>query len=342
MRAGRIAMTSISSLIVAFGIWQVIVIMTDYKRTETTNSAQVEQYVSPVNIKVPGYIRDIRFTEHQYVRKGDTLLVIDDREYRIKLMEAQAALQDATAGANVIDATLHTTRSNVNVFDSSMAEIETRIEKLRRDRDRYRNLVQRNAATPVQLEQIETELTATEARLSAMRQQKRTAESSVNEVSTRRQNTEAAILRANAAVDMAALNLSYTVITAPCDGILGRRALEEGQLVNAGQTVTYIIPNTAKWITANYKETQISNLYVGQEIRIKIDAFPKKKFKGTITAISGATGSRYSLVPADNSAGNFVKIRQRVPVRIDFTNLSEEDNRMLAAGMMAVVKANIR
>jgi membrane fusion protein, multidrug efflux system len=104
-------------------------------------------------------------------------------------------------------------------------------------------------------------------------------------------------------------------------------------------TITYIIPTNNKWVIANYKETQIENLYVGQKVRMTVDAISNKEFEGTVTAISGATGSKYSLVPTDNSAGNFVKIQQRVPVRIDFNNLSKEDNEHLAAGMMVVVKA---
>lgn len=140
---------------------------------------------------------------------------------------------------------------------------------------------------------------------------------------------------------MARLNLSYTVVTAPCDGKLGRRTLEEGQFINAGQTVTYIIPDTQKWVVANYKETQVENLRVGQEVQITVDAVSNRTFTGKITAISGATGSKYSLVPTDNSAGNFVKIQQRIPVRIDFTDLSPEDNERLAAGMMVIVKAKI-
>ena len=145
--------------------------------------------------------------------------------------------------------------------------------------------------------------------------------------------------RAEAAVEMAKLNLSYCVVVAPCDGKLGRRSIEEGQMVNAGTTITYIIPTNNKWVIANYKETQIENLYVGQKVRMTVDAISNKEFEGTVTAISGATGSKYSLVPTDNSAGNFVKIQQRVPVRIDFNNLSKEDNEHLAAGMMVVVKA---
>lgn len=304
----------------------------------TTEDAQVEQYLSPINVKVPGYIDEIRFTEHQYVHKGDTLLIIDNREYKIRLMEAEAVLKDAQAGKNVIGATLDRTENSVLVYDSSIAEIEARIAKLRKDKIRYKNLVERNAATPIQLEQIETELIALEAKLQATKQQKRTATSSVSEVVTKQGSVEAAILRATAAVDMAELNLSYTVITAPCDGWLGRRALEVGQLVNAGQTITNILPDEQKWIIANYKETQIKHLDVGQCVRITVDAWPDKVFEGRITHISAATGAKYSMVPTDNSAGNFVKIQQRIPVRIDFERLSKEDNRKLAAGMMAVVE----
>ena len=313
----------------------------DYKHTETSNDAQIEQYNSPVNLRASGYIKKIYFTEHQDVRKGDTLLVLDDREYRIRVMEAEAALKDALAGATVIDATLQTTQNSASVYEASIAEIEIRLAKLEKDRQRYENLVKRNAATPIQLEQIETEYAATRKKLEATKRQQRAAMSGVKEVSNRRESTEAAIQRATAALEMARLNLSYTVVVAPCDGKLGRRTLEEGQYITAGQTVTYILPDTQKWVIANYKETQVENLKVGQEVRISVDAISDREFTGKITAISGATGSKYSLVPTDNSAGNFVKIQQRIPVRIEFTDLSKEDNDRLAAGMMVVVKAKL-
>ena len=191
------------------------------------------------------------------------------------------------------------------------------------------------------MEQIETEYDATKKKLDATLRQQKAARSGITEVQNRKANSAAAIERAKAALEMAQLNLSYCVVTAPCDGKLGRRALEEGQAVNAGQTITYIMPNTEKWIIANYKEKQVENLYVGQKVTVSVDAVSGKTFEGTITAISGATGSKYSLVPTDNSAGNFVKIQQRIPVRIDFNHLSQEDNARLAAGMMAVVKAEL-
>ena len=338
-RRRQMITSGIGLAILAWGLIKVVGIFIDYRSTETSNDAQIEQYLSPVNLRAAGYIKKIYFTEHQSVKKGDTLLVLDDREYRIRVMEAEAALKDAMAGANVIEATLQTTQTSATVYDSGIAEIEVRLAKLDKDIKRYRNLVERQAATPIQLEQLETEYAATKKKLEQVRKQQKAAFSGVNEVTNRKANIDASIERAKAALEMAKLNLSYCTVVAPCDGQLGRRALEEGQFISAGQTITYIMPNTTKWVIANYKETQVENLFVGQHVRMTVDAISDKEFEGTVTAISGATGSKYSLVPTDNSAGNFVKIQQRVPVRIDFNNLSAEDNQRLAAGMMVIVKA---
>lgn len=232
-RRRQILASLLGIAILAWGIVEVACLFLDYKHTETSNDAQIEQYNSPVNLRASGYIKKIYFTEHQDVRKGDTLLVLDDREYRIRVMEAEAALKDALAGATVIDATLQTTQNSASVYEASIAEIEIRLAKLEKDRQRYENLVKRNAATPIQLEQIETEYAATRKKLEATKRQQRAAMSGVKEVSNRRESTEAAIQRATAALEMARLNLSYTVVVAPCDGKLGRRTLEEGQYITA-------------------------------------------------------------------------------------------------------------
>lgn len=324
-----------------WGLYAIMSLFVDYKSSETTDDAQVEQYLSPVNIHVPGYIKKIYFTEHQHVRKGDTLLVLEDDEYRIRLKEAEAALMDARSGRKVVANTLNTVSNSASVYDASIAEAQYRVEQLEKDYRRYSSLLKKNATTPIVVEQYQTQLEMARARVAALKQQREAAHSSVTEVDQRQENAEAAVKRAEAAVDLAALNLSYTVVTAPCNGCLGRRSIEEGQLVNAGQTLTTIIPDTRKWVVANYKETQISSLAVGQEVEVTVDAFAGKTFKGRITAISSATGSKYSMVPTDNSAGNFVKIQQRVPVRIELTDISDEDNARLAAGMMCVVKANL-
>ena len=339
LRGRRLVVSLVGIAILAYGLWKLVGVFRDYTATETCNDAQVEQYIAPVNLRASGYIAKVCFKEHQQVHKGDTLLILDDREYRIRLMEAEAALKDAKASGNVISASEQTTQTSASVYSASIDEIEVRLAKLSKDIERYRNLVANKAATPIQLEQLEVEYEATQKKLAATKKQQEAAYKGVNEVSTRRGSVAAAIQRAEAAVEMAKLNLSYCVVVAPCDGKLGRRTIEEGQMVNSGTTITYIIPNNQKWVIANYKETQVENLHVGQKVRMTVDALDNKVFEGTVTAISGATGSKYSLVPTDNSAGNFVKIQQRVPVRIDFSNLSAEDNNRLAAGMMVVVKA---
>ncbi len=310
-----------------------------YSAHEWTDDAQVEQYISPINVKVPGYIREIRFTEHQHVAKGDTLLIIDDSEYAIALKQAEASLMDALSGRKVADGSLNTASTNAGVYDASIREAELRVGKLKRDYDRHLKLLAKKASTPVTVEQYKTELDIATEQLSALKQKREAALSTVGEVSQRRENAQATIMRAQAAVDMARLNLSYTVITAPADGYVGRRTIEEGQLVSPGQTITTLIPDTRKWIVANFKETQMSRIGVGQKVEISIDALPDTTFTGTVTAISSATGSKYSMIPTDNSAGNFVKIQQRIPVRIDCDeDICDADNRRMAAGLMGEVK----
>lgn len=340
MKKNLIGKVAVICLLLA-GIIVIIMMFCD-NRYEWTDDAQVEQYISPVNVKAAGYIREIRFTEHQHVRKGDTLLIIDDREYVIALQQAEASLMDAHSGRKVVGNTLNTAFNSATVYNASIEEAELRVEKLQRDYDRYSKLLEKNASTPVIVEQYKTELGMAKARVNALKRQREAARSSVSEVSQRQENAEASILRAEAAVNMARLNLSYTVVTAPVDGYVGRRTIEEGQLVSPGQTITTLIPDTRKWVVANFKETQMSRIRTGQKVEINIDALPDKRFHGTVIAISSATGSKYSMIPTDNSASNFVKIQQRIPVRIDFDDeLGAEDNRRMAAGMMCEIKVNV-
>lgn len=333
-----------SIIAMIFLIMAVVVIVYTFipGRYVKTDDAQIEQYISPINIKVPGYIKEIRFTEHQFVHQGDTLLIIDDSEYRIALKQAEALLKDAESGRKVIGNTLNTVATTATVYDSSIEEAQLRVDKLQRDYNRFSALLEKDASTPIIVEQYKTELEVAKQRLQALRSQRKAALSSVSEVNQRQENAEAALMRAEAGVEMAQLNLSYTVITAPCDGYLGRRAIEEGQLVSPGQSVTTIIPDTPKWVIANFKETQTARITIGQEVDIEIDAIPNVRFTGKVTAISAATGSKYSMIPTDNSAGNFVKIQQRIPVRIDFTNVNKELNSRMAAGMMCVIKVDTK
>ncbi|HIZ15852.1 MAG TPA: HlyD family secretion protein [Candidatus Tidjanibacter faecipullorum] len=311
----------------------------NHLRYEMTNNAYVDQYIVPVNIRVSGFIREICFSEHQYVHRGDTLLVLDDREYKIRLQEAVAALMDAENTKEVLHSVVNTARINVAVQDANMAEAQAQLWQTEQDYHRYERLLADEAVSRQQFEQMKASYDASQARFEALKQQRETARSQSDEAAKRAAGADATILHCEAERDMAELNLSYTVVTAPFDGYMGRRSLEEGQYIQAGQSISYLVRENQKWITANYKETQIGNIYLGQKVRIKVDAYKDKKIMGIVTAISEATGSKYALIPTDNSAGNFVKIQQRIPVRIDLVDVEKEDLDLLRAGMMVEVAA---
>ena len=321
------------------GLWWTVNYFWRYINYEITNDAFIDQYVAPLNIRVSGYIKEVRFKEHQYVRQGDTLLILDNREYQIRVKEAEAALLDAHGSQSVLHSGIETSHTNIAVQDANIAEAKAQLWQLEQDYHRFERLLKEESVPQQQFEQTKAAYEAAQARYQALLEQKRAAQSQYTETSKRNISAEAAIMQREADLDLARLNLSYTVLTAPYDGYMGRRTLEPGQYVSAGQTISYLVRNTDKWVTANYKETQIRNIFIGQEVRIKVDALPGRIFKGRVTAISEATGSKYSLVPTDNSAGNFVKVQQRIPVRIDLEDVSLNDMAHLRAGMMVETEA---
>lgn len=339
LKIRNITLNTVCILLTFSGISWTVNYFWKYVNYEITNDAVVDQYITPVNIRVSGYISEVRFTEHQHVKAGDTLLILDDREYRIKLKDAEAALLDARASKDILSSGIRTSEVNVSVQEANIAETKARLWQLEQDYRRYANLLAEESVSQQQYEQVKANYEAMQARYDALLRQKSAAQSQYSETSKKSGSVEAMILRKEADLEMAQLNLSYTVVTAPFDGYMGRRTLETGQLVQAGQTLSNLVRGDDKWITANYKETQISNIYIGQEVRIKVDAIDNRVFHGKVTAISEATGSKYSLVPTDNSAGNFIKVQQRIPVRIDLTDASPDDMNRLRAGMMVETEA---
>ncbi len=310
-----------------------------FDENEITNDAQVEEFINPINSRIGGYIKSIRFTEHQAVKKGDTLVVIDDRELKIQVAQAEAAYLEAQAGQGVTNSSISTVRNTTSVADANLAEMKVRLANAEQNYNRYVNLLKDESVSRQQFEMVSTEYEAMKARYKALLTQRQSTELATSEVSKRLTVNAAGIKRAQAALDMARLNQSYTVITAPYDGYVGRRTLQEGQLIQPGQALVSIVRDDQKWITANYKETQMRHLRIGQSVAVKVDALEGKKLKGIVTAISQATGSKYSMVPTDNSTGNFVKVQQRIPVRIDLEGNSSKDLKLLRAGMNVEVEA---
>lgn len=305
-----------------------------FGNVEFTDNAQICRRIVPVNSRVPGYIKEIRFEENQRVKKGDTLVIIDDADLRLELAHARAGYSSATAGRTVAAGGVGVATAKVAVSNASIAEAKALMELAATDLERYRRLLADEAVTRREFDAVETDYKAKRARYETLSRQSAASTSVREESRSRLSQSDAAIELAEAQLATAELNLSYAVITAPCDGFVSRKEIQTGQLVAPGQTLVDIVDTTETWVTANYKETQLHHIAPGSKVEIRVDAYPDIVFDGTVESISGATGAQLSVIPQDNSAGNFVKVRQRVPVRIVFdSDNSATDMERLSAGM---------
>lgn len=300
---------------------------------EYTDNAQVRQHITPVNTRVQGFIKKIYFEEYQPVRKGDTLLVIEDTEFRLRLAQAEADLANALSGRRATSTGIATTQNNLRVSDAGIEEVRVQMQNAEREWHRYEKLLKQDAVTPQQYDQVHTAYEAIKARYEQLLRAKQSTALTRDEQTHRLEQNEAGIRLAEAAVDLARLNLSYTVIVATCDGVTGRKDIHEGQLVQPGQTMVDIVDGQDLWVIANYRETQLPHIHVGSEVTLTADAVPGVKYTGTVESISDATGAAFSLIPQDNATGNFVKVEQRVPVRISLKGNDAEKLKLLRAGL---------
>jgi membrane fusion protein (multidrug efflux system) len=331
---GNIVITIIAIMVVLAGVYYFIQYWGFSRHYEETNDAQVESYINPVSARAGGYIEQVKFEEHQLVKRGDTLVILDDREYKAQLESAEATIEDAQAQLTVLTAGIRSSELGTDVNKDQIKGAEAKYVQQQQDIRRYKNLVKEEAATGSDLEQVQARYDVAASDYSAAQNSLKTNQARVAEMKTHFALLKADIKRKQAALELARLNLSYTIIRAPYSGRLGRKNILEGQQIQPGQPLVSIINENRKWITANYKETQVEGMYIGQPVDIRVDAINGKVFKGRIEAIAGSTGSRFSLLPPDNSTGNFVKIIQRVPVKIVF---EDKDTDQFIPGMNVTV-----
>lgn len=304
---------------------------------EYTDNAQVRKDIVPVSSRVQGFVKEIRFDEFQRVHKGDTLLLIEDAEFRLALAQAEAGYQNAQVGESAAGAGIHTTDNNILVTQSAIEEVKIQLANAEADFVRYKNLLEKGAVTKQQFDGVKTVYEGLKAKVATMERQITTTRSARSEQELRRQQSRAGIDVASAALDLARLNLSYTVITAPCEGVTGAKNIQEGELLMPGQRLLSIVSDTEPWIIANFRESQLGGIAVGSKVDIKVDALKDVKFNGIVDAIADATGAQYSPVAPDNATGNFVKIEQRIPVKIKFT---EGPLDKLSSGMNVICKVH--
>lgn len=319
---------------------------------ETTDDAQVAKKMNPIIPRVSGYITKVFVKDNDLVKKGDTLFMIDNSDYVVKVEEAKANLAAAENSFEVAKADIGTSQAGVSVSEanvqSASGSIETARIRLRRasnDFDRYSNLYKNHSITKQQYEQAEAAKQEAQSQLQILIDQQKASSFQKNVASARTnvsnkqvQVAAANIKKAQASLDAANLSLGYTIVTASIDGQVSTVDIQPGQLVQPGQSLFYIINNNDTWVIANFKETQLDKMREGQQVKLKIDAFPGTEFEGQISSFSPATGSKFSLLPPDNASGNFVKTVQRLPVRINFTdNNPKEKLQLLRSGMNADV-----
>ncbi|WP_320168201.1 HlyD family secretion protein [Mangrovibacterium marinum] len=334
--AVKVTYTVALAILLGLLVWGAYTFL-QFRKYEYTNDAQVKSYINPILSRASGYVDQIRYTDHQQVHKGDTLLLLDINEARVQLQQAKAALATAEAQLKVLQSHVKTTRGGATVDQAKIAAAEAQLWQQQKEFDRYQNLLKTEAVTRQQFEAVQTRLEVARSNYEAVKNTLGVSIGKTRDVNAQIAVAEADIEQRKAAVERCLLDLKYAVITAPSNGFMGSRTIQEGQYIQKGQTIGFMVDkNQGKWIVANFEETQIAQMHEGQAAKITIDAYPDAEFRGQIESISPATGAQFSLLPPDNATGNFVKITQRFPIKICFA----DDNPMLdklRAGMNAEV-----
>lgn len=337
MNAKRRIKLAYNAFVIILLLFLIIYVLTRWVHwgsIEWTDDAQVQRHITPVNTRVQGFIKEIGFEEYQRVRKGDTLVVLEDAEYVLQAAQAEADYNAVRQGSTVIAAGMSTTTSNVAAAAAAIEEAKVNMLDAEADYCRYEALFQQEAVTRQQFDNMKARYESAKARYEQATAQRQSASLVRSEQEQRLTQNASTIEVAQAALRLAYLNLSYTVITAAADGVMGRKSIREGELVQPGQQLARIVDDSLVWVIANYRESQMKHVAVGNEVHFEADALPDKHFSGIVERISPATGAAYSTVPADNATGNFVKVEQRIPVRIRITNDNDPaDVALLLSGM---------
>lgn len=321
-------------------------------KVESTDNAQVRGHIRPLAPRVSGLVTAVLFEENQPVKAGQTLIVLDSTDAVLRVRMAEAALAGAQAQVHVAEQELQNAHGSSLAGDASARSAEARVQsaqanasKLELDLSRAKEL-RKGDVIP------RSDLDAAQAAFDAAQAQLRAAQADAQSFSAQRSVTrgrvesakaqwdvlKAALNARQADLDNARLQLSYCVIKSPCDGVTGRRNAEVGQQVGPGQPLGAVVDAKDIWVTANFKETQLADIHPGQAVKIKVDAYPGEKFSGEVESVSQATGAQFTLLPPDNATGNFVKVTQRIPVRVKI--IEQPDAHPLAVGMNVTVKVS--
>lgn len=301
---------------------------------ESTDNAQIEGNTAPVLARVAGYVQQVDVEDYATIKRSQPLLTIDPQEYEVALQQAEADYQSTLADIRTAQADLANAQANsrnvvqnLRVAQSNAAVQAARRSKAQADLQRDQNLYNEQSLTRKQLEDSRNNVdvqsrtySANEEQIGLARTQQGVAQAGIQKAQANIQKMQAVLKVKAAAIENAKLRLGYAKLTAPIDGKIGKKNAVVGQYVQPGQTLMTITNDNTFWVVANFKETQLENMAVGQPVDIKIDAYPDLDVKGKVVSLAESTGAKSALLPADNASGNFVKITQRVPVKIEIEN----------------------
>jgi membrane fusion protein, multidrug efflux system len=322
---------------IGFGIKEYIY----YGKHIDTDDAQIDGDISPVVARVGGYVDSIYFEENGHVEKGQVLVKLDDRDYKVKLEQAMSAQKGASAGVGVGQSQIIAISANSSSARAQAESAAAKLEKANKDYARYADLVKDGSITQQQFDQAKSDRDVAEATYRAAQDQYKAALEQVGTSRNQLTVTNVGVTQKQADVDYAKLQLSYATVTSPASGIASKKNIQIGQLVQAGQTLFSIVNDNSLFITANFKETQLTNMHNGQKVKIEVDAYPDLKLQGEVYNFAPATGAKFSLLPPDNATGNYVKVVQRIPVKIKI-DADKETMAKLRPGMSVSVSVTYK
>lgn len=308
---------------------------------ETTDNAQIETQITPVLPRVSGYVKTIAVKDYDSVKTGELVVELDDAELQTQLAEMEADYRQAEVDIINAKASLNNALVSLSVNKGNIDINNVRLQKAKEDLQRDKNLFAAEAITKKQLDDSQFALETAQKQFDNSRNDLNSAESRIAVLKASVEKTQAALAVKQAKIDQTKLKISYTKIYAPQTGRIGKKNVSEGQFIQAGTPLFSVVNDSTYWIIANFKENQIRNLTPGKEVKIEVDALPDLKLTGTIQSLSDATSARFSLLPPDNASGNFVKVTQRVPVKINI-NDAEKYKSLLRAGLSVFVSIDIK
>ncbi len=317
---------------------------------ETTDNAQVATQITPVLPRVSGYVKTIAVNDYDSVKTGQLLVQLDDADLQTQLLQmeadsaaAEADIASARAALKNGQVSLGSNQGNINLTNVSLNLTSTKLQQAQEDYNRNKNLYAAQAITKKQLDDSKYALDQSQEAMQQAQQQVQNSQSDYSTANSRIAVLNAGIAKAEAALEMKKaaiaqqqLKISYTKIYAPESGKIGKRNITEGQFVQAGSPLFSIVNDSTYWIIANFKETQIQEFHDGMPVNIELDAYPDLELTGSLTSVSEATGAQFSLLPPDNASGNFIKVTQRVPVKININDVDKYRDK-LRAGLSAYV-----